>query len=110
MVERGIGPTRSPGSEAKSALVTAGQVLLDGIGDSPTITERENASIRLSNSFTAKLSDVLMMSGMKTNLLFMQALRMQKIVSQQELHEYEFYKNSTIIAKDIHHSKTSYLI
>ena len=62
------------------------------------------------NNFTVKLNDVLMMSDMKINFLFMQILKMQKIINQQELYEYEFYKNNIIIAKDIHHSKTSYLI
>ena len=82
---------------------------VDDVDDSSTITEREDASIKLSNSFTVKLSDVLMMSDMKINLLFTQTLKMQKIVSQQELHEYEFYKNDIIITKDTHHEKTSYL-
>ena len=41
------------------------------------ITEREDAIIILLNDFTVKLHDVLMMSDTKTNLLFMQALRIQ---------------------------------
>ena len=78
---------------------------VDNIDNSSTITKRENASIRLLNSFTVKLSDVLMMSDMKINLLFTQILKMQKMINQQKLHEYEFYKNDTIIAKNTHHEK-----
>ena len=84
--------------------------IVDDIDNFSIITKRKNASIKLLNSFTVKLSDILMMSDMKINLLFMQILKMQKIISQQKLHEYEFYKNSIIIAKDTHHKKTSYLI
>ena len=51
------------------------------VDESSIITERENASIRLLNSFTVKLSDVLMMSDMKINLLFTQTLKMQKIIN-----------------------------
>ena len=54
---------------------------VDDVDDFSIITERENASIRLLNSFTVKLSDVLMMLDMKINLLFTQILRMQEIVN-----------------------------
>ena len=83
---------------------------LDGIGGSPKITGRGDVIITLRNGSTAKLSGVLMVPGIKTNLLSTQALRMQGIVSHQELHGYEFYnKNGTLIARGTHHGKASYL-
>ncbi len=75
------------------------------------ITERRDAIIILSNDFIIKLHDVLMMSDIKINLLFMQILRIQnEIIRWQKLHAYEFYKNSKLIMKDTHHEKVSYLI
>ena len=83
---------------------------VDDVNEFLMITKRKNASIRLLNDFTVKLSDVLIMSDMKINFLFTQILKMQKIISQQKLYKYEFYKNDIIIVKDTHHEKTSYLI
>jgi len=84
--------------------------ILEGVGGFPMITGRKSATIRLLNDFTARLSDVLMVPGMKTNLLSTQALRADLgIVSRQELHGYEFYKNNQLIAKGTHHGKASYL-
>ena len=54
---------------------------VDDVDEFLIITEREDASIRLLNNFTVKLSDVLMVPDMKINLLFTQILRIQKIIS-----------------------------
>ena len=84
---------------------------LNAIDEILKITKREDAIIILSNNFTVKLCDVLMMSDTKINLLFIQTLRIQsEIISQQKLHVYKFYKNSKLIMKDTHHEKVSYLI
>jgi transposase InsO family protein len=83
---------------------------LSGVGGSPMITGRGNATIRLPNGSTARLSGVLMVPGMKTNLLSTQALRVDcGITNREELHGYEFYKNGRLIAKGTHYGKTSYL-
>ena len=83
---------------------------LEGVNESLIITERGNATIRLPNSSTAKLSGVLMVPGMTTNLLSTQALRVDyEITNREELHGYEFYKNSRLITKGTHYGKTSYL-
>ena len=73
------------------------------------ITEREDAVINLTNSFTVKLHDVLMISGIATNLLLIQALITQEITNQQDIDKYKFFKDDEIIAKDKQHGKTSFL-
>ena len=50
-----------------------------------------------------------MVPGIGTNLLSTQALRMDGIVSRQELKAYEFYRNGKLVAKGTHHGKASYL-
>ena len=49
---------------------------VDDVNEFLMITKRKNASIRLLNDFTVKLSDVLIMSDMKINFLFTQILKM----------------------------------
>ena len=65
------------------------------------ITGRGTAKIVLLNSSTAKLTDVLIMPDIGTNLLSTQALLAHRIENSQQIHETEFYKkdNSKIIAK-----------
>ena len=83
---------------------------LEDVGGSLMITGRGNATIRLSNGSTAKLSGVLMVPGMTTNLLSTQVLRVDcGITNREELHGYEFYKNGRLVAKGTHYGKTSYL-
>ena len=77
--------------------------------ESLEITESENVVIDLMNSFTVRLSEVLMISDIETNLLFIQFLIIQKIVNQQNLHEFKFCRNSKIVTKDLQHDKISYL-
>lgn len=49
--------------------------MLDNINKSLIIIEKENIIIKLLNSFIAKLSRILIIFNIKTNLLFTQVLR-----------------------------------
>ena len=49
--------------------------------ESLEITESENVIINLTNNFTVRLSEVLMISDIETNLLFIQILIIQKIIN-----------------------------
>ena len=50
-----------------------------------------------------------MISDIATNLLFIQTLITQKIINQQDIDEYKFFKDDEIIAKGKQHDKTSFL-
>jgi hypothetical protein len=73
---------------------------------------RENVIIILFNKSTTRLDDVLFMSDIETNLLFTQALLIQKIENHNLIHRVKFNQANEheIVAKDSHEDKTSYLI
>ncbi len=59
--------------------------------ESIKISERDNVTISLLNSSTAKLNGVLMVPGIGTNLLSTQALLAQGIETHQLVHGVDFY-------------------
>ena len=76
------------------------------------IVRRENVIIILLNEFITKLDDILFVLNIKTNLLFIQALLIQKIENYNLIHTVKFNQTDEheIVAKDSHEDKTSYLI
>ena len=72
------------------------------------IKGRDNVTIVLSNSSTAKLDSVFVLKiGM--SLLSTQALLVLKITNCYKIYRFEFYKRDKIIAKGSHKGQTSYL-
>ena len=67
--------------------------------------------IILFNEFTAKLDDVLFISDIEINLLFIQALLIQKIKNHNLIQKIKFNQINKykIIVKDFHEDKISYL-
>ena len=74
------------------------------------IVRRKNVIIILFNKFTVRLDDVLFMSDIEINLLFIQALLVNEIENHQLIKRINFYQKNENIAKDSHEDKTSYLI
>ena len=72
------------------------------------IKGRDNVTIVLSNSSTAKLDSVFVLKiGM--SLLSTQALLVLKITNCYKIYRFEFYKRDKIITKGSHKGQTSYL-
>ena len=76
------------------------------------IVGKKDVIIILLNEFTVRLDDILFVLNIKTNLLFTQALLIQKIENYNLVHEVKFNQadEHEIVAKDFHEDKTSYLI
>ena len=76
------------------------------------IVRRKNMIIILFNKFTAKLNNILFISNIEINLLFIQALLVQKIKNHNLIQRVKFNQidKHKIVAKNSHENKTSYLI
>ena len=79
--------------------------------ESQRIMRREDTTIILFNRFTAKLDDVLFVSDIEINLLFIQAFLVQKIKNYNLIQEVKFNQidKHKIVAKNSHEDKISYL-
>jgi len=79
--------------------------------ESQRIVRRKNAIIILFNRFTAKLDNILFVSDIEINLLFIQALLIQRIENHNLIQEVKFNQidEHEIVAKDSHEDKISYL-
>jgi len=75
------------------------------------IVRREDVIINLFNRFTTKLDNVLFVSNIEINLLFTQALLVQKIENHNLIQEVKFNwaDKHEIIVKDFYKDRTSYL-
>ena len=80
--------------------------------ESQRIVRRKNAIIILFNRFTAKLDNILFVSDIEINLLFIQALLIQRIENHNLIQEIKFNwaDEHEIVVKDSHEDKISYLI
>ena len=74
------------------------------------IVGRENMIIILPNRFTVRLDDILFMSDIEINLLFIQALLVNRVENHQLIKRIDFYQEDENVVKDSHEDKTSYLI
>ena len=74
------------------------------------IVKREKTIIILFNKSTVRLDDVLFMSDIETNLLFTQALLVNRVENHQLIKKVDFYQEDENVVKDSHEDKTSYLI
>ena len=74
------------------------------------IVRRKNVIIILFNRSTVRLDDILFMSDIEINLLFTQALLVNRVKNHQLIKRVDFYQKNENVAKDSHEDKTSYLI
>ena len=74
------------------------------------IVKREDVIIILLNKSTARLDDILFVSDIETNLLFTQALLVNRVENHQLIKKIDFYQKNENIVKNFHEDKTSYLI
>ena len=75
------------------------------------IMRRKNMIIILLNKFTAKLDNILFVSDIEINLLFIQALLVQRIKNHNLIQKVKFNQTDKhkIIVKDSHKDKINYL-
>jgi len=71
---------------------------------------RENIIIILLNKFIMRLDDILFMLNIEINLLFIQALLVNRVENHQLIKKIDFYQKDKNVAKNSHEDKTSYLI
>ena len=74
------------------------------------IVRRKDVIIILLNRFTVRLDDVLFMLNIEINLLFTQALLVNRVENHQLIKKIDFYQENENVAKNSHEDKTSYLI
>ena len=76
------------------------------------IMKRKDVIIILFNKFIIRLDDILFVLSIETNLLFIQALLIQRIENHNLVHKVKFNQadKHEIVVKNSHENKTNYLI